>query len=188
MTKHNHSTVEIVLNPLFRTLSVQLSADKMGMKPNCICVGVCVCVSVGSVWTVLHITIEPIVVSDVVGNGDGDLRTDRKLDFDFDRVIDWILLTHPGHSCKCDLEPVTFTTSIDTFIHWFWNFLKVLWYRVSKIEPPSLRIREGGCQGCTLSRSNFFNFHAFGGWGILVGASIWQIPDPPMNVHYWADC
>ena len=72
MTKHNHSTVEIVLNPLFRTLSVQLSADKMGMKPNCICVGVCVGIGVGSVWTVLHITVEPIVVSDVVGNGDGD--------------------------------------------------------------------------------------------------------------------
>ena len=72
MTKHNHSTVEIVLNPLFRTLSVQLSANKMGMKPNCICVSVCVCVGVSSVWTVLHITIRSIVVSDVVGNGDGD--------------------------------------------------------------------------------------------------------------------
>ena len=70
MTKHNHSTVEIVLNPLFRTLSVQLPADKMGMKPNCICVSVCVGVS--SVWTVLHITIRSIVISDVVGNGDGD--------------------------------------------------------------------------------------------------------------------
>ena len=72
MTNHNHSTVEKVLNPLFCTLSVQLSADKMGMKPNCICVGVCVGIGVSSVWTVLHITIEPIVVGDVVNNGDGD--------------------------------------------------------------------------------------------------------------------
>ena len=71
MTKHNYSTVEIVLNPLFRTLSVQLSADKMGMKPNCICVGVSVGVGVGSVWTVLHITIRSIVVGDVIGDGDG---------------------------------------------------------------------------------------------------------------------
>ena len=72
MTKHNHSTVEIVLNPLFHTLSVQLLADKMGMKPNCICVGVCVGICVGSVWTVLHITIRSIVVGDGNGNGDGD--------------------------------------------------------------------------------------------------------------------